>query len=480
MTVRVRFAPSPTGYLHIGGARTALYNYLFAKAQGGTFILRIEDTDEERSSREFETLQIADLKWLGIDYDEGPDKPGAYGPYRQSERTHIYQQHAEKLISENKAFYCFCSEQELEEKKELALKEGRAPHYDGKCRNVSYEEATSRLAAGEKAVIRFKAPHKAYVLQDLVRDRVVFPEGMVGDFVIIRSGGLPVYNYCCVIDDWLMKMTHVIRAEEHLSNTVRQMMLYEAFNAPIPQFAHVSLLVGKDRQKLSKRHGATSVTQYKEQNFLPEAVINYIVMLGWSHPEGKEIMSKEELSKIFALDRLNSSPAMFDIEKFNWVNGEHLKTKDDQFILENVTPEIPKESLFHQQSPEWKLKFVHLFKEHIQFYSEMNKHLPVIFDQSVEMTAGLSEILAWPTTPQIKDYLVGELATEVASGKKFVEEETFNRWSEHIKKELKVKGKPLFMGMRGVLTGKEHGPELKFIIPLTPLPILQKRIQSLG
>jgi glutamyl-tRNA synthetase len=289
MTVRVRFAPSPTGYLHIGGARTAMYNYLFAKAMGGKYILRIEDTDLERSKREFEDSQIGDLKWLGLVHDEGPDVGGEYGPYRQSERGHIYASWAQKLIDTEHAYYCFCSEEELTAKKELANLEKRAPHYDGKCRNLSLDEATSRLAAGEEAVIRFKAPRKAYVFNDHVRGRVVFPEGMVGDFVVMRANGVPVYNYAVVVDDASMKISHVIRAEEHLPNTLRQLMLYEAFNETPPEFAHVSLLIGEDRQKLSKRHGATSVNMYKDMNYLPDALLNYLLLLGWSHPEDKDV-----------------------------------------------------------------------------------------------------------------------------------------------------------------------------------------------
>ena len=257
MTVRVRFAPSPTGYLHIGGARTALYNYLYAKAVGGTFILRIEDTDLERSNSEYEKLQMDDLKWLGITHDEGPDKPNPkYAPYRQSERSDIYMKYAKELVAKNLAYYDFCTEEELEEMKAAATLAGRDPLYEGKWKDPAHNaEALLKLAAGEKAAIRFRAPKKAYTLNDKVKGSVTYPENMVGDFVIVRSNGLPVYNFCCVIDDHLMDITHVIRGEDHLNNTVRQLMIYEALGAKLPEFAHVSLLIGHDRQKLGSGKG---------------------------------------------------------------------------------------------------------------------------------------------------------------------------------------------------------------------------------
>ena len=257
--VRVRFAPSPTGQFHIGGVRTALYNFIYARATGGVFVLRIEDTDLERSNMESEKLHMEGMKWLGMDYDEGPDKPGEFGPYRQSERLEIYKKYADELITKGKAFYCFCTDEELLEKKEKAKAGGLNPNYDGTCRNLSHDEVSKRLQKGEKAAVRFKVPIKAFTFKDRVKGEVTFPENMVGDFIILRSNGLPVYNYCCVIDDYLMKITHVIRGDDHLANTLRQLMLYEAISVSPPEFAHVSLIVGHDRQKLSKRHGATSL-----------------------------------------------------------------------------------------------------------------------------------------------------------------------------------------------------------------------------
>ncbi len=478
MTVRVRFAPSPTGYLHIGGARTALYNYLFAKAVGGTFVLRIEDTDLERSKAEYEKLQIEDLQWLGIIHDEGPDKPNLkYGPYRQSERLDLYMKYAQQLIDKGQAYYDFCTEEELEAMKEKALKEGRPPHYEGKWKNPAFnEEAMARLASGEKGAIRFRAPNKPYVLNDKVKDRVVYPENMVGDFVIVRSNGLPVYNYCCVVDDMLMEITHVIRGEDHLSNTVRQLMIYEALGAKLPEFAHVSLLIGSDRQKLSKRHGATSVNLYRNENYLPEAMCNYLTLLGWSHPAEKDIFSKEELKDVFNLDRFSASPAIYDLVKLKWVNGQHIKRMSNHDLVQHVA-DLPQNDFFNAQTTEWKLAAIDLLKHQVEFVTDIPKIITeMILMETLEMSDQLKDILSWETTPKIIAYLESQLSSVT---KDYVTEAELNGWMDFVKKELGVKGKPLFMGVRAALTGKDHGPELKFLIPLTPVTILKKRIAQL-
>ncbi|MBP9680865.1 MAG: glutamate--tRNA ligase [Bacteriovorax sp.] len=477
MTVRVRFAPSPTGYLHIGGARTAMYNHLFAKTMGGKYILRIEDTDTERSERKFEAAQIEDLKWLGITHDEGPDVGGDYGPYRQSERLPIYKAWAEKLIEKGHAYHCFCTEEVLNAKKELAESEKLAPHYDGTCRNLKKEEVESRLSAGELAVIRFHAPLKAYSFHDRVRGQVVFPEGMVGDFVILRANGIPVYNYAVVVDDASMKITHVIRAEEHLPNTLRQLMLYEAFGETPPEFAHVSLLIGEDRQKLSKRHGATSVTLYKEMNYIPNALLNYLCLLGWSHPDETDIFDPLKLGPLFNLDRFTKSAAIYDVTKLNSINGQHLKALPLETILTEVEKTIPSTHAFHQMEHEWKLRCVTVFKDKIQFFQDFTAHMDILFTTEVSDSADYMEASSWETTPKIREYLEGEIAIAKVAGKKFVTVDDYNIWSEHVKGELKIKGKQLFMGMRAVLTHQAHGPDLKFIIPLTPVEILEKRIK---
>ncbi len=479
MTVRVRFAPSPTGYLHIGGARTALYNYLYAKSVGGTFVLRIEDTDLERSNVEYEKLQIDDLKWLGIIHDEGPDKPNPkYAPYRQSERLDIYMKYALQLIESGEAFYDFCTDEELEAMKAKAEAENSDPHYSGKWRNPeNFAKAKARVAAGEKTAIRFKVPKKSYELHDKVKGKVVFPENMVGDFVIMRSNGLPTYNYCCVIDDHLMEITHVIRGEDHLNNTVRQLMIYEALGAKLPVFAHVSLLIGHDRQKLSKRHGATSVNLYRNEHYLPEAMCNYLCLLGWSHPTEKDIFDKSELFSVFTLDRFSASAAMYDIEKLKWVNSEHIKKMSNADLTTLIEKE-PETGFFTKQTPEWKNGCVELLKKYAQFITDFPKLInDLILNDNPEKTDALREILSWETTPKILSYISLEV-DKINS--EYVTEAELNGWMESVKKDLSVKGKPLFQGVRAALTGHDHGPDLKFLIPLTPVNVLKKRVHQLS
>lgn len=474
MTARVRFAPSPTGYLHIGGARTAMYCALYAQATGGSYILRIEDTDQERSKKEYEEAMIDDLAWLGISHNEGPDKGGDFGPYRQSERMDIYNELIDQLVKEGKAYPCFLTQDELEKLTEKANSEKIAPHaYHGKYRDLSNEEALKKIDAGEEHVIRFKNPQKTYTFKDIVRGEVSFGPDMVGDFVIKRSNGMPVYNFCCVVDDWKMQMTHVIRAEEHLPNTLRQLMLYEAFEAKAPEFAHCSLLVGSDRQKLSKRHGATSVRQYRDQNYLPEALNNYLCLLGWSHPEEKDIFSLDEIKNIFDLTRFNKAPALYDIEKLNHFNGEHIKNLSEEKLLEYLPSQLPKDHQFFSQDKAWQQACVNFYKEKTLLPSQMSHHLEDIFSLDAEVTEEVTEVSSWETTTQIKEYLKGEI--EKLSGE-YASAEDFSSWQNHLKKEMKIKGKPLFKGIRYALTKKTEGPDLKILIPLTPLSIIKQRL----
>jgi glutamyl-tRNA synthetase len=307
-----------------------------------------------------------------------------------------------------------------------------------------------------------------------VRDRVVYPENMVGDFVLIRSSGLPVYNYCCVVDDIEMKITHVIRGEDHLSNTVRQLMIYEAFNASIPEFAHLSLLIGKDRQKLSKRHGATSLRQYKDEHYLPSAVINYLCLLGWSNPEEKDIFHETDLVRVFNLDRLSRSPAIYDIEKFNWVNGEHLKKLDHQTLRNSLEAILNKAHPYYSMPESWKTQSISFFKNHLHFFTEFERKLNEdIFYDSAEITDVVKEIRSWETTPKIESYVKEWLGNQQGE---FLESKAVEALINEVKEKCQVKGKPLFMGIRTTLTLKDHGPELKDLIPLTPLTILKKRL----
>lgn len=477
MSKRTRFAPSPTGYLHIGGARTALYNYLVAKASGGQYVMRVEDTDLDRSKPEFEASLIDELKWLGITHDEGADIGGPLAPYRQSERLDIYQKYCHDLVASGEAFYDFCTDDELEAMKEENMKSGTAA-YTGKWRNEEhYSEAKARVEAGEKTSIRFKVdPNKALTFKDLVRGEVKFPANMVGDFVIMRSNGLPTYNFCNVIDDHLHKITHVLRGEEHLNNTVRQLMIYEALRMIPPEFGHLSIMIGSDRQKLSKRHGATSVNLYKEDGYLPAALMNYLCLLGWSHPEEKSIFTVEELVGIFDETRFNKSPAMYDIEKLNWTNAQHLKLLSDEDLLAHANDILPKDGIFHSQENAWKMTCLNLLKDKIQVITEVEKTLEHYFNNTdIQDDEASKEILSWDTTSQVASFLKEKLTA--FSGDQ-VDADSFSNWMDECKKELGVKGKPLFMGFRFCLTGQDHGPDLKVLIPLLPKASLLERVEK--
>jgi glutamyl-tRNA synthetase len=324
--VRVRFAPSPTGFLHIGNARTALFNWLFARQNNGVFVLRIEDTDVERSEVEFEKSLTDDLRWLGLDWDEGPDAEGDFGPYRQSQRLELYRSHTQKLLDEGKAYYCFCSPEEIEKERQKALAAGEMPVYSGKCCSLTSEEARRRLDSGEAAAVRLRTPRTGDIsYDDLVRGNLSFDLSLIGDPVIVRSSGLPAYNYAVVIDDALMKITHIIRGEDHISNTPRQLLVYEALSFSPPLFAHLSMVMGKDNTRLSKRHGATAVEQFEKEGILSSALFNYLSLLGWAPPDGHEVLTREELVSLFDLKKVSRSSAIFDYDKLSWINRQHIK-----------------------------------------------------------------------------------------------------------------------------------------------------------
>src|SRR5919106_5497101 len=337
--MRLRFAPSPTGNLHVGNARTALFNWLLARGSGGTFILRIEDTDVERSTKESERAIIDDLRWMGLDWTEGVDAGGEHGPYRQSERLHIYRAHAEELLSKGRAYYCFCAEEQLEADRQAALSEGRPPKYVGRCRHLSRDESRRRVEQGEHAVIRFPVPDAGEVVfNDIVRGEVRFSTDVIGDPVLVRSDGHPAYNYAVVIDDALMKVTHVIRGEDHISNTPRQILLYEAFGWTPPSFAHLSLVMGPDHAPLSKRHGATSVKEFRDKGYLPEALVNSLALIGWSPGHDDELLPIDELARRFSLEGVGHSAGVFDEEKLAWANRHYLKIADPARIAELSLP----------------------------------------------------------------------------------------------------------------------------------------------
>lgn len=338
-TVRVRFAPSPTGWLHIGGARTALYNWLFARKHGGKMVIRIEDTDAERSRMDLVQPILDALAWLGIDWDEGPDRDGPYGPYLQSQRRALYQAAVDELLAAGKAYRCFCSPETLAEQRAAAEAAGKPYRYPGVCRHLSADEVERRIAAGEPYVVRLVGPAGGTtVVHDLLRGEVAFDNQEFDDFIIVKSSGIPTYNFACVIDDHAMAISHVIRAEEHLSNTPRQLLIYEAFGYEPPQFAHVSMVLAPDRSKLSKRHGAVAVEEFRESGYLPEALVNYIALLGWSPGDDRELLTLQEMVELFDLQRVSRAAAIYDVGKLTWMNGQYLHT----LPLERILPEALK------------------------------------------------------------------------------------------------------------------------------------------
>jgi nondiscriminating glutamyl-tRNA synthetase len=482
--IRVRFAPSPTGYLHVGGARSILFNWLYAKHHGGTFVLRIEDTDQARSTREFEEMQKQDIQWLGLDWDEGPlmgaDKQGykgKYGPYRQSERLSIYKEHSDKLLNEGQAYYCFCTDEELEVKKQAAMKAGRPPQYDGKCRHLPPADVKMKLASGQKGAVRFWIKNlKKYKVKDLIRGDVEFQEGMVGDFVILRSDGMPVYNFCCVIDDHLMEITHVLRAEEHLSNTVRQLMLYEAYGWTPPEFGHMSVVLGPDKQKLSKRHGATSVNEYRLNGYLKEAINNYIALLGWSSPDGREVVPINEMVKLFDVDRVNSSPAVFDGVKLKWMNSVYLRELDHQVLWKLLQPFLEADGQkFEDVSPEWVDKAVGALKTSFETLVEAVPLFRTLSDKNFELASEAHEVLKWPSTKSVITHWIENLKSKSTG---FIDDVAFGDIQKKVQADCNVKGKEFFQALRVAIVGKPHGTELKQLVPLLSTKSLINRAQK--
>lgn len=480
--VRVRFAPSPTGYLHVGGARTALYNYLFAKKNGGKFILRIEDTDLERSTEEALKMQVADLIWLGLKWDEGVDPitlkdMGPRGPYKQSERKAIYREHVDRLLDKGLAYYDFRTDEELEAAKQKAIESGGAHRVPRPDKILSRSEAEQKIKEGNLAAVRFKVDdvEKEYVLNDLVRGEVKFPSEMVGDFVILRSNGMPVYNFCCVIDDALMEISHVFRAEEHLSNTLRQKMLYEAFGYKTPEFGHLSVILGSDRQKLSKRHGATSCNEYNQRGYLPDAMLNYLALLGWSHPEGKEIMTRDELLSGFSVERLNAAGAVFDEEKLKWTNSQHLRSLPNADLWKLLEPLFKKESYVLPTDSNWQNQALEVFKTSMELLNDSLNLFKPIDDTKFLISEKSKEALSWPTTKAVLSSWLTQLKSHSAS---YITTDEFLKYQDKVSAEAGAKGKNLFMPIRVAVIGEPQGAELKILAPLIPIKSLILRAEK--
>lgn len=472
--VRVRFAPSPTGPLHIGGARSALFNYLFAAREGGDLVLRIEDTDLDRSKREYEDEIITSLHWLGLTWTEGVDIGGEHAPYRQTERLEIYQDYARELLDRDLAYPCFCTEEELEAERQELLANGEMPRYMGHCRSLSEAQRQEMIAAGRTPALRFKVPeNQVYVVNDLVRGQVTFESENIGDFIIMKSDGIPTYNFAVVIDDALMGITHVVRAEEHLTNTSRQLMVYEALRFKRPEFAHISLILGEDRQKMSKRHGATSLIQYREMGYLPEAMFNFLALLGWS-PEGEEeILDQEQLKKSFSLERVSRSPAVFDLDKLNWMNQQYIKKLSHTELMSRLqpfiglTPYADKIDALSADQKEWLAEAV---CERLVCLKDIDQLLPVLFDHpSVE-----EEALAVLGQPGVKEVLQAVHDNLPVSE----QPDEYRQVLKTVVKQLKLKPRDVFMPVRCALTGQVHGPDLHLIMGIWGNQETSRRLQQ--
>jgi glutamyl-tRNA synthetase/nondiscriminating glutamyl-tRNA synthetase len=470
--VRVRFAPSPTGHLHVGNARTALFNWLFARQKGGRMVLRIEDTDLDRSEARYEDQLIADLKWLGLDWDEGTDEGGAYGPYRQSDRLVIYREHAERLLRERKAYLCFCTEEELQHDRERAAREHRQPIYSGKCRNLDFTEAENRRKRGEACAIRLRIPEHPIRFHDIVHGPVEFSNEVVSDPIILRSSGMPVYNYVVVIDDALMKITHVIRGDDHLSNTPKQVALYEALGWPVPEFAHLSTILGADRERLSKRHGATSIANFRDMGVLPEALVNYLALLGWAPSGGtREIFSEQELIKEFSLERVTASPAVFDMEKLYWLNRHYIKESSLERIAALARPYYARR-VGEQPSVEveaWLDKITAMFTPSVDRLEQLPERADLIFQYEAKAALASpdnAEVLASHHTSAVLARFVVKVLEDESAREKRLTPEQFKKIVSEVKAETGAKGKELFHPIRIAVTGFHSGPEFDKLIPI--------------
>lgn len=466
--MRVRFAPSPTGHLHVGNARTALFNYLMARGAGGAFILRIEDTDVERSTRESEAAILDDLRWMGLQWDEGPDIGGPHGPYRQSERLHLYHAYAEKLVSAGQAYHCFCSPEQLETGRQAALAAGQPPKYPGTCRLIPEKTARGRIARGERAVVRFKVPEgRNVVFTDLVRGNVAFHTSVIGDPVLLRSDGNPAYNFAVVIDDALMEVTDVVRGEDHISNTPRQILIYEALGFMPPAFAHLALVMGPDHTPLSKRHGATSVAEFRAKGYLPEALVNYLALIGWSPGGDDELLPIGELARRFSIDAVGHSAGVFDEEKLAWADRHYLRAADPARIARLSLDYFRREGLAGDPGPaalEYLADVVPMATASVDRLDEIPSRLRFLFafdPRQAVADSEVAEVLAHEGAHEVIECL----ARELSQGPRLIDRDRYRAVVGSVRQQTGQKAKGLFHPIRVALTGAAGGPELDQAVP---------------
>jgi len=508
MSVRVRFAPSPTGYLHLGGARTALFNWLFARKKGGKFILRIEDTDEVRSRDEAVQAIIHGLRWLGMDWDEGPDyvefptvgileplkKPegrkleiqekGRYGPYFQMKRLKLYEKYAKKLVQDGKAYRCYCLLEELEEMRKKALEEKRPPKYNGRCRNLTAKDEKRYIEEERKYVVRFKTPEVGVTeFEDVVRGKVSFENSLLDDFVILKSRGSPTYNFAVTVDDHEMEITHVIRGDDHISNTPRQILLYEALGWEKPIFAHIPMILGADGSRLSKRHGATSLNYYKEEGYLSEALMNYLALLGWATEDSQQIFTKEELIAKFSLERCAKSAAIFDPQKLLWMNGEYIRKMNPYDLTTKALPFVIRENLVKgetaEETKEWVdnvlTKAISLEQEKIKLLKDIPNLIKYMLKEDLEdkdyEEEAKDKVLKVSSVKQILSDCRDRLAKLEDFSEEKIEKVIRNYATENVKKTSEV-----FHPLRVAVSGRMRGPGLFALLSFLGKGKVLKRI----
>ncbi len=468
--LKTRFAPSPTGYLHIGGARTALFNYLLARQKKGTFLLRIEDTDVAREKEKSYEKILEDMEWLGIKWDEGP--------IRQTQRLDIYKKYADILIEKGFAYPCYCTPEELREKSEAMLKQKITPRYDGTCRNLTPEQVDSLVKEGRTPCLRFRVPEeRAVTVKDLVRGEVTYEPGFSGDFVIFKSDGTPAYNFAVVIDDHEMGVTLVMRGEEHLVNTPLQVLMYEALGLELPDFAHISMILAPDRSKLSKRHGTVAVGEYKDKGVLPEALVNYLALLGWNPGTDEEFFNMSQLVEKFRLYCVSRSPAVYDFEKLKWMTSQYIKEMNNSQLLENLKPFILETGLVNEvyinQNRETMLGIVKALKPRLSLLTDVKEEIKIFFADEFQLEEAARECMEWETTPAVFDAFI-EVLEEMGAFNK----QNFMQGVKEIQKRSNAKGKKLYMPLSVGITGQAHGVEMEYILTILTKEQMLKRLKA--
>jgi nondiscriminating glutamyl-tRNA synthetase len=468
---RVRFAPSPTGDLHVGNARTALFNWLFAKHYGGQFILRIEDTDQERTSPVFEKNIVEDLKWLSVDWDEGPEKGGSLGPYHQIQRLDIYDKYTKELISAGKVYPCYCTEEELEAERASLLSMRMMPRYTGKCKRLTDKEREALESRGRKPALRFSVDKGAIEFDDLIRGEMKFEGDAIGDFIIVRSNRIPSYNFAAVVDDHLMEITHVIRGEDHLSNTAIQLLLYRALNFEPPVFAHHSLILGKDRTKLSKRHGSVTVREFRKRGILSEALLNYLSLLGGSLGEGKEVASMEEIISMFSLDKAGKSGAIFDEGKLKWLNAIYIRNCEIDELAELLIPFIKGAGYdIDLMERGWLHQVVEALKDNLVTLADIGPYLDIFFDDRYQISDEARAILREGAA--VVNVLQEELEQNTIADRDF-----YRNLINSVRRKTGLKAKDLFLPIRAALTGRTAGPELEKVFVILGKESILRRLE---